>query len=75
MEDASKILNLAKENGTEGEDFEKLNQSLNSSAESEKSAGKELFNPNQTEIDLFDETEVPKHNDENNLQLSKKGWN
>lgn len=73
MDEAGRVLDLAKESGFEGEDFEKLHQSLNSSAESENSVGEELFNPNQTEIDLFDETEVPKHYDENNLKLSKKG--
>ena len=72
-DEASRILDLAKESGFDGEDFEKLHQSLNSSANSGNSAGKEIFNPNQTEIDLFDETGVPKHKEENNLKLSKKG--
>ena len=73
LKDASRILNLAKENGIEGDDFEKLHQSLNSSPEGGNIAGNELFNPNQTEIDLFDGTEVPKYNEEDNLKLSKKG--
>ena len=71
--EATRILDLAKESGFQGEDFEKLHQSLNSSPEGGNIAGNELFNPNQTEIELFDDTEVPKYNEEDNLKLSKKG--
>ena len=73
MDEAFRILEFAKESGFEGENFEKSHQAHDSFTKSGNSAGKGLFNPNQTKIDLFDETEVPKHNDENNLKLSKKG--
>ena len=73
LDEAARILDLAKESGFQGENFEKLHQSLNSSPEGGNSAGNELFNPNQTEIDLIDDTEVAKYNEEDNLKLSKKG--
>ena len=54
-------------------DFEKSHQAHDSFTKSGNSAGKGLFNPNQTKIDFFDETELPKHDKENKFKLSKKG--
>ena len=73
MDEAFRILEFAKESGFGRADFEKLHQALNSFTKNGNSAGKELFNPNQTKIDLFDETELPKHDKENKFKLSKKG--
>ena len=73
MDEAFRILEFAKESGFERADFEKLHQALNSFTKNGNSAGKELFNPNQTKIDLFDETELPKHDEENKFKLTKKG--
>ena len=58
LEEAARILDLAKDSGFEGEDFKKLHQSLNSSAESGNRASKDIFNPNQTEIDSSDGAEM-----------------
>lgn len=72
MDEAFRILEFAKESGFEEEDFKKSHQAHDSFTKSGNSAGKGLFNPNQTKIVLFDETEAPKHDEEIKKNLEQR---